>query len=102
MLQVALLSPVAASSEALHAQLHDLRKDLSQAQVEAALLSPETTRANAAEARCRQLEAEASSTAGRLADVEDQLHSTSQGLKEMQGRLLADAFDLTCLQMPLT
>ena len=85
-MQVALLSPVAASNEALHAQLNDLRKDLSQAQVEAALLSPETSRANAAEARCRQLEAELGVTATRLADVEDQLHSTSQSLKDVQGQ----------------
>ena len=85
-MQVALLSPVAASNEALHAQLNDLRKDLSQAQVEAALLSPETSRANAAEARCRQLEAEVGATASHLADVEDQLQSTAQSLKEVQGQ----------------
>lgn len=85
-MQVALLSPVAASNEALHAQLNDLRKDLSQAQVEAALLSPETSRANAAEARCRQLEAEVSTTASSLTAVEDQLRSTAQSLKEVQGK----------------
>lgn len=95
-LQVALLSPVAASNEALHAQLNDLRKDLSQAQVEAALLSPETSRANAAEARCRQLEAELSTTSSRLSDVEDQLRSTAQSLKEVQGRQGSSVFQVTC------
>lgn len=80
-----MLGPVAASNDALHAQLTDLRGDLSQAQVEAALLGPETARANNAEARCRQLEAEAATTASHASELNSKLQTTAQSLKEVQG-----------------
>ena len=94
-----MLGPVAASNDALHAQLNDLRRDLSQARVEAALLAPETARANNAEARCRQLEAEAATTASQGAELDNKLQATAQSLKEVQGMHLDVTTQLrkTCL-----
>lgn len=80
-----MLSPVAATNEALHAQLHDLRKDLSQAQTTAALLGPETARADEAQASCRRLESGAASSANQLSKLEDKMRSTEQKLQESQG-----------------
>lgn len=85
LLQVALLSPIAATNDALHAQLSNLRKDLQQAQASAALLPPETARAEEAQANCRRLEAEAASTSGQMSRLQEQLHSTEQKLQEAQG-----------------
>ncbi len=80
-----MLSPVAATNEALHAQLNDLRKDLSQAQTTAALLSPETARADEAQSSCRRLESAAASSANQLSKLEDKLRGTEQKLQEAQG-----------------
>ena len=80
-----MLSPVAATNEALHAQLIDLRKDLSQAQATAALLGPETARADEAHASCRRLESAAASSANQLCKLEEKLRSTEQKLQEAQG-----------------
>lgn len=85
LLQVAMLSPVAATNEALHAQLNDLRKDLSQAQTTAALLGPETARADEAQSSCRRLESAAASSANQLSKLEDKLRSTEQKLQESHG-----------------
>ena len=85
MLQVALLSPVAATNEALHAQLTDLRKDLAQAQASAAQLPQETAKVQDAQARCRRLESEATSRADQLSRLEEKLHSTEQRLQESLG-----------------
>ena len=83
--QVALLSPVAATNEALHAQLADLRKDLSQAQASAAQLPQEMGRADEAQVTCRRLESEAANRANQLSRLEDKLHTTEQKLQEAQG-----------------
>ncbi len=80
-----MLSPVAATNEALHAQLNDLRKDLSQAQATAAVLGPETARADEAQASCRRLESAAASSANQLSKLEEKLRSTEQKLQEAQG-----------------
>ncbi len=80
-----MLSPVAATNEALHAQLNDLRKDLSQAQAGAALLPQEAARADEAQTSCRQLESEAASRANQLSRLEDKLQNTEQKLQEAQG-----------------
>lgn len=80
-----MLSPVAATNEALHAQLNDLRRDLQQAQVSAALLPQEVARADEAQVRCRRLEADAATTSGQTSRLEDRLRSTEQKLQEAQG-----------------
>ena len=80
-----MLSPVAATNEALHAQLSDLRRDLQQAQATAALLPQETARADEAEGKCRRLEADAATTWGQMSKLEDRLLSTEQRLQEAQG-----------------
>ena len=80
-----MLSPVAATNEALHAQLSDLRRDLQQAQASAALLPQEAARADEAQARCRRLEADAATTSGQMSRLEDRLRSTEQKLQEAQG-----------------
>lgn len=80
-----MLSPVAATNEALHAQLTDLRRDLQQAQASAALLPQEADRADEAQARCRQLEADAATTSGQMSRLEDKLRSTEQKVQDTQG-----------------
>lgn len=80
-----MLNPVAATNEALHAQLNDLRKDLSQAHATAALLGPETARADEAQASWRRLESAAASSANQLSKLEDKLRYTEQKLQEAQG-----------------
>lgn len=88
--QVAMLSPVAATNEALHAQLSDLRRDLQRAQGTAAQLPQETARADEAEAKCRCLEADAATASGQMSKLEDKLLSTEQRLQEAQG-MVSDA-----------
>ena len=83
---MALLSPVAATNEALHAQLTDLRRDLAQAQASAALLPQETAKVQDAQARCKRLESEAASRADQLSKLEERLHSTEQKLQESLGQ----------------
>ena len=90
-----MLSPVAATNEALHAQLSDLRRDLQQAQATAALLPQETARADEAEAKCHRLEADAATTSGQMSKLEDRLLSTEQRLQEAQGGFEAQP-DRTC------
>ena len=80
-----MLSPVAASNEALHAQLADLRKDLAQAQASAALLPQEASRADEAQASCRRLEADLGSIANTVSRLEEKMHTTEQRLQEAQG-----------------
>ena len=80
-----MLSPVAATNEALHAQLSDLRKDLQQAQASAALLPQEAARADEAQAKCHRLEADAATSSGQMSRLEDKLRSTEQKLQEAQG-----------------
>ena len=88
LVQVALLSPVAATNEALHAQLSDLRKDLQQAQASAALLPQEAARADKAQAACRRLEDDAATNSSQMSRLEDKLRSTEQKLQEAQGTAL--------------
>lgn len=90
-----MLSPVAATNEALHAQLSDLRRDLQRAQGTAAQLPQETARADEAEAKCRCLEADAATASGQMSKLEDKLLSTEQRLQEAQGVFKA-APDRTC------
>ena len=85
--QVAMLSPVAATNEALHAQLADLRKDLAQAQATAALLPGETAKAEEAQSSCRRLETAAAASSNQISKLEERLRSTEQKLQEAQGEL---------------
>ena len=80
-----MLSPVAATNDALHAQLTDLRKDLSQAQASAALLPQETAKAQGAQDKSKRLESEMASRADQMSRLEDQLRSTEQKLQEALG-----------------
>lgn len=91
-----MLSPVAATNEALHAQLSDLRRDLQQAQASAALLPQEAARADEAQARCRRLEADAATTSAQTSRLEDRLHSTEQKLQEAQGACCCLVTQMCC------
>ena len=91
-----MLSPVAATNEALHAQLSDLRRDLQQAQASVALLPQEAARADEAQARCRRLEADAATTSAQTSRLEDRLHSTEQKLQEAQGACCCLVTQMCC------